>query len=90
MGDIVSSQGNLGGALAKADPSNTEWQRDLIVFTSNLMTVYELNGQADQACKSLKFALAVSDALLRKFSDHPEWLSDRTVLDQAMAERGAC
>jgi tetratricopeptide (TPR) repeat protein len=76
VGDVLVARGDLAGALsayeaglairerlAAVDPSNTLWQRDLIVSHWRLAAVAERRGDGDAAVRAFGAALSLAERL---------------------------
>jgi tetratricopeptide (TPR) repeat protein len=81
MGDIEQERGNLGAALAsyheaqtiverlaKSDPGNTRWQRDLSVSYNNVGDVQIAQGNLPAALTSYQASLAIRESLAKSDS----------------------
>ena len=78
VGDVLVAQGNLTEALktfrdslaiadrlAKADPDNAGWQRDLSVAYDRVGDVLVAQGNLTEALKSFRDGLAIADRLAK-------------------------
>ncbi len=92
VGVVLEAQGNLDEALksyrdslaiadplAKTDPSNAGWQRDLSVAYSNVGDVLKARGELAAALKSYRDALAVRDRLAKADPGNAGWQRDLSV-----------
>jgi tetratricopeptide (TPR) repeat protein len=92
LGDVLSAQGDLGGALAAyrealaiaqrlaaADPSNTEWQRDLSVSHNKLGDVLSAQGDLGGALAAYREALAIRQRLAAADPSNSGWQLDLSV-----------
>ena len=83
VGNVQVAQGDLAGALkscqaslairdrlAKADPDNASWQRDLSVSYAKLGYVFSKAGQSGKARKAFVAGRATLTALIAR---HPDW-----------------
>ncbi|MGO9986237.1 MAG: caspase family protein [Rhodomicrobium sp.] len=88
-GDIARAQGSLpealrvyGGAreamdrLAKADPGNAGWQRDLSVSYNRVGDVLVAQGNLPEALKSYQGSLAIADRLAKADPNNAGWQAD--------------
>ncbi len=92
QGDTLLAQGKLDAArqtygqalaiaerLAQADPSNTQWQRDLSVSHEKLGDVEVAAGKLDAARKAYERALAIRERLAQADPSNTEWQRDLSV-----------
>ena len=86
---MLQAQGNLDEALksyqdslairdrlAKADPSNAGWQRDLSVSYEKVGDVLQAQGNLDEALKSYRDSLAIADRLAKADPSNAGWQRD--------------
>ncbi len=89
LGDVLVAQGNLPEALksyhdslaiadrlARADPGNAGWQRDLSVFYIKVGDVLVAQGNLPEALKSYRDGLAICDRLARADPGNAGWQRD--------------
>jgi hypothetical protein len=99
IGDVLVAQGNLPEALnsfrdrhaiaerlAKADPGNAGWQRDLSVSYRKLATAYRKAAEPAKAREVLTAGRAISARLVAQFPDWSQWKQDLAWFDQQIAE----
>ena len=92
MGDIAQQRGNLGAAgatyheaetiadrLAKSDPGNAGWQRDLSVSYDNVGDVQVAQGNLPAALASYQASLAIRDRLAKSDPGNAGWQRDLSV-----------
>ena len=92
LGDIRLARGNLQEALltyqqaaddadrlAKADPDNAGWQRDLSVSYNKVGDVLVAQGNLPEALKSFRDSLAIADRLAKADPDNAGWQRDLSV-----------
>jgi tetratricopeptide (TPR) repeat protein len=92
LGDVLSAQGDLGGALAAyreafaiaqrlaaADPSNSGWQRDLSVSHERLGIVLSAQGDLGGALAAYREALAIRQRLAAADPSNAQWQRDLSV-----------
>ena len=92
IGDIRTAQGNLSGALeayqasldirdalAKADPNNTEWQRDLSVSHDRIGNIRTAQGNLSGALQAYQASLDIRDALAKADPHNSLWQRDLSV-----------
>ena len=92
VGDVLVAQGNLPEALksyprrlaisdrlAKADPGNAGWQRDLSVSYDRVGDVLVAQGNLPDALKSYPRRLAISDRLAKSDPGNAGWQRDLSV-----------
>jgi tetratricopeptide (TPR) repeat protein len=92
LGDIKQQRGDLGGALqsyrgtisvisrlARSDPSNARWQRDLSVIYEKIGGVQEAQGDLAGALKSYSDSLAIRERLARSDPSNAGWQRDLSV-----------
>jgi hypothetical protein len=97
-GDVLVAQGNLPEALkafrdglairdrlAKADPANAGWQRDLSVSHAKLASAYLKAGQPTNAGEALAAGRAIIAGLVTRFPDWSRWKQDLIWFDQQIA-----
>ena len=88
-GDILVARGNLAEAqktyrdaaadadrLAKADPGNAGWQRDLSVSYDSVGDVLKEQGNLPEALKSYQASLAIADRLAKADPGNAGWQRD--------------
>jgi tetratricopeptide (TPR) repeat protein len=91
-GDIFQARGNLPEALktyrdglairdrlAKSDPGNAGWQRDLSVSYNKIGDVLVAQGNLPEALKSYRDGLAIADRLAKSDPGHAGWQRDLSV-----------
>jgi tetratricopeptide (TPR) repeat protein len=92
LGDLRRSQGQLASALiayrkgvdqadrlAKADPDNAGWQRDLSVSYDRVGDVLIAQGNLPDALKAFRDSLAMVDRLAKADPDNAGWQRDLSV-----------
>ena len=92
LGDIKQWRGDLGGALqsyretipliehlARSDPGNAGWQRELSVSYNKIGGVQEAQGDLAGALKSYEADLAISDRLAKSDPGNAGWQRDLSV-----------
>ena len=92
IGDIYVSRGDLSAALneyrdagamadrlAKADPNNAGWQRDLSVSYNKVGDVLVAQGNLAEALASYKDSLAIADRLAKADPNNAGWQRDLSV-----------
>ncbi|HTR13960.1 MAG TPA: hypothetical protein VMI72_12075, partial [Roseiarcus sp.] len=98
LGDIRMARGDLGVALAayhdaqaladrlaKADPGNAGWQRDLSVSYDRVGDVQVAQGDLAGALKSYQASLAIADRLAKADPGNAEWRRDLSVSQARLA-----
>ena len=73
--------------LAKADPSNTKWQRDLSVSYAKLANAYRKSNETAKARDALAAGRAIIGKLVEQCPDQAQWKQDLTWFDARIAER---
>ena len=81
---MKTAQGDLAGALeayqdglaifdrlAKSDPSNAGWQRDLAIGYSKVANIQMKQGRRDYALKALRQGRQIIEQLMRRSPDNP-------------------
>jgi tetratricopeptide (TPR) repeat protein len=89
VGDVLVAQGNLPEALksfqgslsirdrlAKADPNNAGWQRDLSVSYSKVGNVYRRQGDTAKAKDALNTGKAIMERMTKLSPDNATWKDD--------------
>jgi tetratricopeptide (TPR) repeat protein len=89
VGDVQVAQGNLPAALAsyqaslairdrlaKSDPGNAGWQRDLAVSYSKLGDVFAKQGKGEDALQNYRLALAIMERLSAVDATNLQWQAD--------------
>ena len=89
VGDVQVAQGNLTDALAsyqaclaiserlaKSDPGNAGWQRDLAVSYAKLADVYRRSNEPDKALAALRQGQVILDRLTKLSPDNARWKAD--------------
>ena len=92
VGDVLVAQGNLPEALksyrdslaiadrlAKSDPGNAGWQRDLSVSFEKVGDVLVAQGNLPDALKSYRDSLAIADRLAKSDPGNAGWQRDLSV-----------
>src|SRR6516162_9018154 len=92
LGDIERSRGRLDPALAsyraahssadrlaKADPGNAGWQRDLSASYEKIGDVLVAQGNLPEALKSFRDGHAIADRLAKADPGNTEWQRDLSV-----------
>ncbi len=92
LGDILTRRGNLAAALrtfqdslaatqrlAKTDPTNREWQRDLSVSHNRIGDVQRRQGDAPAALSSYQAGLDIRQRLAKTDTTNTEWQRDLSV-----------
>ena len=95
------AQGDLAGALksyrdslaitdrlAKSDPGNAGWQRDLSVSYAKLADAYRKSSETAEARKALASGRAIIAKLVEQHPDWAEWKRDLAWFDAQIAELG--
>jgi hypothetical protein len=98
LGDVLVSQGILPEALAsfravqaifeslaKADPGNAGWRRDLSVSYAKLGNVYVKSKQPGEAREALAAGRAIIAGLVDRFPDWALWKQDLAWFDRQIA-----
>jgi hypothetical protein len=67
--------------LAKADPGNADWQRDLAVSYDNVGKVQEAQGHLPEALKSYQASHDIRDRLAKAGPGNADWQRDLAVSD---------
>jgi hypothetical protein len=65
--------------LAKADPGNAGWQRDLSVSDNKIGDVLKAQGNLPEALKSYRDGLAIADRLAKAGPGNAGWQRDLSV-----------
>src|SRR5262249_2099527 len=78
----------LADPLAKADPGNAGWQRDLSVSYSMLAGAYWKAGEKPRALDALRNGRAIMVRLTTLSPDNAVWKSDLAWFDGKIAELG--
>jgi len=71
--------------LAKSDPGNAEWQRDLSVSFAKLAVVFRKAGNNTDALNALKEGRAIAERIARLSPDNAQWKKDLDWFDQQLA-----
>ena len=92
IGNVQVAQGDLGGALksyrdslmiidrlARSDPGNADWQRDLSVSYDKIGDVQVAQGDLAGALKSYRDSLAIADRLAQSDPGNAGWRRDLSV-----------
>jgi hypothetical protein len=96
---VQKAQGEFAGALkshsdslaiaerlAKADPRNAGWQRDLAVSCAKLASVHRQSGDNPKARDFLRQGQAIMARLTNLSPDNATWKQDLTWFDGQIAE----
>jgi tetratricopeptide (TPR) repeat protein len=91
-GDVLMAQGDVPGALvayqaalvireglAKRDPANTEWQRDLSVSHDRIGDVLVAQGDGPGALAAYQAGLAIREGLAKRDPENTGWQRDLSV-----------
>ena len=92
LGDILVARGDLAAAksayqqagaaaerLAKADPNNAGWQRDLSVSYTKVGDVQVSQGSLPDALRSYRAGLSIAERLAKSDPNNAEWQRDLSV-----------
>jgi len=82
---IADDSHDIFDRLAKADPGNAGWQRDVAISHANLARAYRRSGDPAQARLELDSGRAIMAGLVAKFPDWAEWKNDLTWFDGQLA-----
>ena len=101
LGDIAQARGQLPGALAsfrdglaiaerlaKADPGNAGWQRDVAVSHAKLGNLYRQTKDPARARQHLTTGRTIIAGLVAKFPDWAQWQRDLVWFDGQLAALG--
>ena len=99
VGDVQVAQGNLAEALqsyraglairerlAKADPDNAGWQRDLSVSYEKVGDVQVAQGDLAGALQSYRASLAIAERLAKADPSNAGWQRDLSVSDDKVGD----
>jgi tetratricopeptide (TPR) repeat protein len=99
MGDVLVKQGDGPGAqaayqaglriaedLAKRDPANTEWQRDLSVSHNRMGDVLVKQGDGPGALAAYQAGLRIREDLAKRDPANTEWQRDLSVSQEKMGD----
>ena len=99
VGDVQMAQGDLAGALksyndslairdrlAKSDPGNAGWQRDLSVSYERAGDVQVAQGDLAGALKSYNDSLAIFDRLAKSDPGNAGWQRDLAVSNEHLGD----
>jgi eukaryotic-like serine/threonine-protein kinase len=100
VGNVQVAQGDLAGALksyrddlaiadrlAKSDPGNAGWRRDLSVSYENVGDVQVEQGDLAGALKSYRDDLAIADRLAKSDPGNAGWQHDLSISDEKVQVR---
>jgi hypothetical protein len=101
VGEVQQAQGDLTAALqsysdsrairerlAKADPGNAGWQRDLSVSYAKLADAYRKSDHPAKACDALTAGRVIVAKLVEEHPDWAQWKQDLAWFDHQIAELG--
>jgi hypothetical protein len=71
--------------LAKADPGNAGWQRDLSVSFARLAVVFQQAGNKTDALNALKEGQAIVERIARLSPDNVQWIDDLNWFNEQLA-----
>jgi hypothetical protein len=74
--------------LAKSDPGNAGWQRDLSVSYAKLADAYSKSNETAKGRDALAAGRAIIGKLVEQHPDQAQWKQDLTWFDARIAERG--
>jgi tetratricopeptide (TPR) repeat protein len=99
LGDVAKAEGSLADARraydvafaiaqrqAKADPDNTDWQRDLSVSHEKMGDVLVAQGNLLEALAVHRAALAIADRLAKADPGNAEWQRDLSVSHERIGD----
>jgi tetratricopeptide (TPR) repeat protein len=99
VGDIRKARGDLAAAAAEyrqagaiaervtsADPSNTDWQRDLSVSYNRIGDVLMDQGNLPEALKSFRAAFAVAERLAKAAPNNTLWQQDLSISNERLGD----
>jgi tetratricopeptide (TPR) repeat protein len=99
VGDVQVAQGDLAGALksyndslairvrlAKSDPGNAGWQRDLSVSYARLARAFKENGKTEKALDALRQGQAIISRLTAMSPENAVWKRDLHWFEGQIAE----
>ena len=69
----------IAKALAKLEPSNTEWQRDLSICHEQIGNVLVVEGDGPAALVAYEASLAIREALVKRDPANTQWQVDVAV-----------
>jgi tetratricopeptide (TPR) repeat protein len=76
----------IAETLARRDPANSVWQRDLSVSHNKIGDVLLSEGKRDEALAAYRASLAIRETLARRDPANSEWQRDLIVSQSRMAE----
>ena len=76
---------DIAERLAKSDPGNADWQRDLAVSHAKLGTTSLQAGKTADARAALNAGRQIVVQLLAQHPDHPQWKQDLGTFDRVLA-----
>jgi tetratricopeptide (TPR) repeat protein len=98
-GDVLVAQGDCPGAqaayqaglaiaegLAKRDPANTGWQRDLFISQSKVADVLMVQGDGPSALKAYQAVLSTNEGLAKRDPANTEWQRDLSVSNNRIGD----
>ena len=98
LGELLQARGDLAGAqeryeaglrirdaLARRDPDNAGWQRDLMVSWYKLGDVCAAQGDTAGQRADWARAQGIMQALVQRWPEHPQFRKDLATLDSAVA-----
>jgi tetratricopeptide (TPR) repeat protein len=71
----------IAQTLAKADPANVRWQRDLMLDNSKVGQLLMAKGSKEDALTNYRDALSVAKTMGDKDQTTPDWQSNRAMID---------
>ncbi len=99
IGYVLVAQGDLSGALesyrasmaiaerlAKADPNNAGWQRDLSVSYEKVGDLEERRGDIVAAVAAYERSLPIAQSLANRFPGHPQFQSDVAITNRRLTQ----
>jgi tetratricopeptide (TPR) repeat protein len=99
LGDVQVQRGDLRAArreyeiagaiaerLAKSDPDNAGWQRDLSVSFDRVGDVLVAQGNLPEALRSFRDGLAIAERLAKSDPDNAGWRRDLAWFDRVLEE----
>ncbi|MBV8106944.1 MAG: hypothetical protein JO223_20415, partial [Hyphomicrobiales bacterium] len=78
----------IADRLAKSDPGNAGWQRDLSVSYAKLAIAYGKSNETEKAREALTSGRAIIAKLVEQHPDWGQWKQDLAWFDEQIAELG--
>ena len=74
----------IAETLAKADPTNTEWQRDVAMSHGKIGLVHQQRGERDEARRAFEAGRAIMAKLVKLDPSNAGWKRDLALFESQL------